>query len=121
MENINVGSGLTERSNAMPVSALIGSSIINHDGESLGRLHDIMVDMAQGKIQYVLIEFGGFMGLNQKYFALPFEVLTIAKEHRNSFIINETKESIKRFISFDKDHLPTAGFKNTKADASIVE
>jgi sporulation protein YlmC with PRC-barrel domain len=120
MENTNIssGSGLGDR---MPVSELIGSNIINHDGESLGRLHDIMVDMEQGKIQYAVIEFGGFMGLNLKYFAISFDALTIAKEHRNSFIINETKESVKRFISFDREHLPTANFQNIKTDATVVE
>jgi sporulation protein YlmC with PRC-barrel domain len=120
MENMNVSGGLGE-SSAMPVSALIGSTIINRDGDSLGRIHDIMVDIEQGKIQYVVIEFGGFMGLNQKYFALAFDALTVAKEHRNAFIINETKESIKRFISFDKEHLPTGSFQNEKADASVVD
>jgi sporulation protein YlmC with PRC-barrel domain len=118
MENMN----LSGAERGMPVSALVGSNIINREGDALGRLHDIMVDIELGKIQYVVIEFGGFMGLNQRYFALAFDALTVAKEHRNAFIINETKESVKRFISFDKEHLPTANFQNmTKADASVVE
>lgn len=112
MENMNLtnaaGNQNPASENQLAVSSMIGSSIISRDGDTLGKLHDMVINVPYGKIEYVLIEFGGFMGLNQKYFTLSFELLTVAKEHRNAFIINETKESIKRFLSFDKDHLPTS-------------
>ena len=90
----------------VPVSSLIGHNIINRQGEALGKLHEIVIDITEGKIEYVVIEFGGFLGMNQKYFTVSFRELTLAREHRNAFILDETKESVKRFLNFDKDHWP---------------
>ena len=77
-----------------------------------------MIDITEGKVEYVVIEFGGFMGMNQKYIAVPMKDLTIAKEHRHAFILNESKESMRKYAGFDKDHWPdtnghllTSGFK----------
>src|SRR5687768_1028906 len=96
----------------LAVSSLIGDNIFNPAGDNLGKIKDIMVDISEGKIEYVVIEYGGFLGMNQKYFAVPIQALTIAKEHQNAFILNETKESLKRYPTFDKDHWP-----NTSSDA----
>ena len=90
----------------LAVSSLIGDNIFNPAGDNLGKVKDIMVDITEGKIEYVVIEFGGFLGMHQKYFAVAWQALTIAKEHRNAFILNETKESLKRYPGFDKDHWP---------------
>jgi hypothetical protein len=62
-----------------------------------------MIDIIEAKIAYVVTEFGGFLGMSQKYFAVPMQALAIAKEHKNEFILNETKESLKRYPEFDKD------------------
>jgi sporulation protein YlmC with PRC-barrel domain len=90
----------------LAVSSLIGDNIFNPAGETLGKIKDIMIDIIEAKIAYVVIEFGGFLGMNQKYFAVPMQALTIAKEHKNAFILNETKESLKRYPGFDKEHWP---------------
>lgn len=104
---------ITGRSNSGPrtndslkllaVSSLLGDNIFNPAGDNLGKIKDIMIDISESKIEYVVIEFGGFLGMNHKYFAVPIQALTIAKEHQNAFILNETKESLKRYPGFDKD------------------
>lgn len=102
----------------LAASSIIGDHIFNPAGETLGRIKDIMIDITEGKVEYVVIEFGGFFGVNQKYFAVPLHALSVAKEHRHAFILNETKKSLKRYPGFDKDHWPdtnshvsTGGFK----------
>lgn len=79
----------------LAASSLIGDSIFNPAGETLGKIKDIMIDIIEGRIAYVIIEFGGFLGMNQKPFAVPMQALQVAKEHKNAFILNETKESLK--------------------------
>jgi len=90
----------------LAATSLIGDSIISPQGESLGKIKEIMIDLSESKIEYVVIEFGGFLGMNQKYFAVPMQALTIAKEHRDAFILDETRESLKKYPGFDKDHWP---------------
>lgn len=77
-----------------------------------------MIDIIEAKIAYVVIEFGGFLGMNQKYFAVPMQALTIAKEHKDAFILNETRESLKRYPGFDKDHWPNTNAHGAEAAGS---
>jgi sporulation protein YlmC with PRC-barrel domain len=79
------------------------NNIFNPSGDNLGKINDMMIDISDGKVEYLVIECGGFLGMNQKYFAVPMQALTIANEHKNAFILNETKESLKRYPGFDKD------------------
>ena len=51
--------------------------MVNPDGENLGEIKDIMLDLETGKIDYFVIEFGGFLGLGVKYFAIPFRLLKL--------------------------------------------
>jgi len=102
----------------LAVSSLIGDNIFNPAGEALGKIKDIMIDITEAKIAYVVIEFGGFLGMNQKYFAVPMQALQIAREHRNAFILNETKESLKRYPGFDKDHWPNTNSHDVSAAPS---
>ena len=102
----------------LAASSIVGDHIFSPAGEDLGRITDIMIDITEGKVDYVVIEFGGFLGMSQKYIAVPLKDLTIAKEHRHAFILNESKESLKKYVGFDKDHWPetnahllTSGFK----------
>ena len=90
----------------LTASSLIGDNIFNPEGETLGKIKDIMIDLTEARVAYVIIEFGGFLGINQKLLALPMQALQVAKEHKNAFILNETKESLKRYPGFDKEHWP---------------
>ena len=112
---------ITGRNNAGPnqndplrylcASSIIGDKIFNNAGEELGKINDIMIDITQGKVEYVVIKYGGFLGLNQKYFAVPMHALLPAKEHEDAFILNETHESLKKYPGFDGDHWPNTNSK----------
>lgn len=101
----------------LAVSSLIGDNTFNAAGETLGRIIDVMIDVIEAKISYVVIEFGGFLGMNHKYFAVQMQAMTIAKEHRNAFILNETKESLKRYPVFDKGHWPNTNWHVERAES----
>jgi sporulation protein YlmC with PRC-barrel domain len=85
-------------------SSIIGRDIFNSTGETLGSITDIMIDTTDGKVVYLIIQFGGFLGINQKSFAVPMQALTPAKEHLNAYILNETKESMNHYPRFNKEH-----------------
>jgi len=102
----NSGARPNEPLKHLTASSLIGDNIFNPAGETLGKIKDIMIDITEAKIAYVIIEFGGFLGINQKLFAVPMQALQVTKEHTNAFILNETKESLKSYPGFDKEHWP---------------
>ena len=89
----------------LTVSSIMGDKIFNRAGERLGKIFDIMINVQEAKIEYVVIEFGGFMGTGQKYFAVPFQALSINTQ-RQAFILDESREFLSNAPGFDKEHWP---------------
>lgn len=60
-------------------SKLIGMNIENSKEENVGEINDIVLDSKSGKIQYLAVTYGGFLGLGNKMFAVPFEAIACGK------------------------------------------
>jgi sporulation protein YlmC with PRC-barrel domain len=89
----------------LTASTLIGEKVIDAAGERLGEVKDIMLDVTEGKIQYVVVECGGFLGIGEKFFAIPYGILSIdTGEH--ALVLNQDIEVLKNAPGFDKDHWP---------------
>ena len=52
-----------------------GTSIYNAKGESLGSVEDVMIDKVSGKIAYAIAGFGGFLGIGNRHYPLPWDKL----------------------------------------------
>lgn len=89
----------------LAASTLTGDNIENPEREKLGKLEDIMIDLQSGKIAYAVLSFGGFLGMGEKLFALPWNKLHVDQE-RKCVILNATKEQLKDMPGFDKNHWP---------------
>ena len=89
----------------LTASSIIGDKVINPQGEHLGTIKDIMIDLNGGKIEYVVIEFGGFLGLGEKYFALPYSLLKVDSKNE-SFLLDQSKDALINAPGFDKNHWP---------------
>lgn len=89
----------------LSASILIGDEIENQEGEKLGKLEDIMVDLQSGKIAYAVLSFGGFLGMGEKLFALPWHKIHV-DQNRKCIVVNASKERMKDMPGFDKDHWP---------------
>ncbi len=86
-------------------STIIGDKIYNTANENLGEIRELMLNMADGTIEYVVIEFGGFLGIGEKLFAVPFKALHLDTS-RHAFFLSQTKEVLENAPGFDKDHWP---------------
>jgi len=89
----------------LTASSIIGDKVQNKKGEKLGHIKDIMLDVRTGKIEYYIIEFGGFLGIDEKFFAIPHGKLEIDPDER-IFLFNEKKETLEKAPGFDKHHWP---------------
>lgn len=89
----------------LTTSSIIGNKVFNHEDEKLGDIKDLMLNVTNGITEYVVIEFGGFLGMGEKYFAVPFRALSIDTE-RHAFILNQKREILEKAPGFDKDHWP---------------
>ena len=89
----------------MGADTLIGEDVYNQKDEDLGDIKEIMLDMNNGKIAYAVLSFGGFLGMGDKLFAVPWNALTLDTENER-FILNVDKERLKSAPGFDKDNWP---------------
>lgn len=84
---------------------VIGKAVKNSQGEDLGKIEDLAVDPNSGRIIYAVLSFGGFLGLGEKYFAIPWDALELTGDAKN-FVLNIDKNELKHAPGFDKAHWP---------------
>lgn len=89
----------------LSVHTLLGDSVKNLEGESLGELTEIMLDLESGKITYAVMSFGGVFSLGDKLFAVPWSALRVDGDTR-SLVLDISKARLKSAPGFDKDHWP---------------
>ena len=93
----------------LTASSVIGDKVLNNEDEDMGSIKDVMLDIRNGKIEYYIIEFGGFLGMGEKYFAIPFDLLKVDPDHK-VFRFNEKKETLKNAPGFNKEHWPETNY-----------
>ena len=89
----------------LTAKSIIGNKVENPEGEDLGKIDDLMVNVNTGQVEYAILEFGSFLGLGGKLFAIPFTELRLDTLDEK-FILNRDKEYLKNSPGFDKDHWP---------------
>lgn len=99
----------------LTASSIIGDKVNNKADEHLGQIKDIMLNVQTGAIEYYIVEFGGFLGVGEKFFAIPFNLLTVDAD-RQLFIFNQPKEMLEKAPGFDKDHWPETNLHYYEAD-----
>ena len=89
----------------MGADTLIGDGVVNGDDDKLGDIKEIMLDMQTGQVAYAVLAFGGFLGMGEKLFAVPWQALHLdTTNHR--FVLDVEKERLKHAPGFNKDAWP---------------
>lgn len=89
----------------LTASSIIGESVENVNGDDLGAVKDVMLNIQDGTIEYVILQSGGFLGIGEKLFAIPFRELHLNAD-KKCFVLDRTKEYIKNSPGFDLGHWP---------------
>jgi len=85
-------------------SKIIGTDVINRQGEKIGDIEDIVLD-SKGTIAYAVVSTGGFLGIGDRLHAVPWQSLQ-TQTGRNAFILDIDRERLKNAPGFDKKHWP---------------
>ena len=89
----------------MGADTLVGNDVYNRKGEDLGDIKEIMLDMRTGKVGYAVLSFGGYFGLGDKLFAVPWEALTLDTKNKR-FTLNVETARLENAPGFDKSKWP---------------
>jgi len=103
---IGGGNGDGPGPQVMAADTLEGDSVVNRQGEKLGEIRDIMIDVPSGRVGYAVLSVGGFLGMGDKLFAIPWNALTLDADNEQ-FILDVPKERLDSAPGFDKDHWPS--------------
>ena len=87
------------------VSQLIGKDVRNPQGEKLGEINDLIIDVNNEVIHYAILSFGGFLGLGDKLFAYPLTVFRHSMD-RDELVLDVDKERLRRAPGFERKHWP---------------
>ena len=84
----------TDHTAAIPASKVIGTSVYNGAGESIGTIEDVMLDKSSNGIMFAVIGFGGFLGIGEKYHAVPWSALDYSVE-RGGYVVPFSKDQLE--------------------------
>jgi sporulation protein YlmC with PRC-barrel domain len=78
-------------------SKVIGSSVVNDRGETIGKIDDLLVS-ADGKQPYAVLSVGGFLGMGTRLVVVPYETLKLVD--KKVMLPGGTKEGLKTMPEF---------------------
>ena len=85
----------TQSADEYRTSKLVGSKVYNNANENIGSIEDIILK-ADGSMDEVVLSVGGFLGIGDKYVAVPFNALKLGRDGSSLKIMTEgTKDSLK--------------------------
>jgi sporulation protein YlmC with PRC-barrel domain len=99
---------------------LLGLKVYGENNDKLGDIQDLVIDPTQGKIRYAVLSFGGFLGMGDKYFAVPWSDLTfvskgltrIGTKKEDYCVLAIHKDELKAAPGFDKNNWPNFADRN---------
>lgn len=89
----------------LSASTISSDSVHNAAGDKLGDIKDLMIDIDAGRVAYAVLSFGGWLGLGDKLFAVPWTAFRVDTV-KQCLILNVPKERFKDAPGFDKDDWP---------------
>ena len=78
-----------------------GTNVYNLAGEKLGSVDDIMIDKASGRAVYAVMSFGGFLGMGEEYYPLPWATLKYDAQ-KGGYLVNLDKKRLEGAPNYDR-------------------
>jgi sporulation protein YlmC with PRC-barrel domain len=95
----------TKGAHDVRASKLIDTEVKNAQGENLGEIKDLVIDLGDRRVHYAVLTFGGVAGIGDKLFAYPISAFKPSSEG-DKLVLNVSKDRLKEAPGFDKDKWP---------------
>ena len=93
--------GRRKTANLIGSDKVQGTPVYRPNGERVGKIERVMIDKLSGKVAYALMSFGGFMGIGEEYYPLPWSLLTY-NPSLEGYEVNVGEEQLKGAPKFSK-------------------
>ena len=88
-----------------PAGTLCGSLVRDRDGEVAGSIADVVLDVERGCVAYAVVATGGFLGVGERRFAVPWTALRASSRH---FVLGVPRTVLESAPTFDGEQWPAA-------------
>lgn len=86
--------GEQQQKNIQAANDIKGFTIQNTQGEELGEVSELLVDVEKGKVGYVVISSGGVLGVGGENYIVPFNALTFDQQ-QNALTLDMQKDQLR--------------------------
>ncbi len=93
------------RRRVLAASTITGDRVRNPAGDDLGKVEQIMIDIPSGRVAYVVLSFGGLLGIGDKLFAVPWDAMRL-DEGEHEFVLDVDRKTLENAPGFDKSAWP---------------
>jgi len=70
-----------------------GTAVYGSDQQKIGSIERVMIDKISGKVAYAVLSFGGFLGMGEDYYPVPWPTLKY-DTNLGGYLINLTKDQL---------------------------
>jgi sporulation protein YlmC with PRC-barrel domain len=79
---------------AILASRVKGTAVYNGSGERIGTVEDVVLDKQSNQIMFAALGFGGFLGMGENYYPVPWSVLDYDKD-KDGYVVPMSKEQLQ--------------------------
>src|SRR5579863_294887 len=92
-------------------------SVYDPNNNKIGEVMDVLVDKS-GKVTSLIVGVGGFLGVDKKDVAVPFDAVHVTSKDNNKWylVMNTTKDELKSAPGFKYDRNSTTWMPDTKSN-----
>lgn len=95
---------ITPNQGSYKASELVGKSVKNLQGEDIGQIEELVIG-SNGEVGYAVLSFGGFLGVGDKLFAVPWTSLAHQPD-REYLTLDIQPEKLEKAPGFNKNDWP---------------
>lgn len=77
-----------------------GTAVYDADGERVGSIHSVMIGKTDGKVAYAVLSFGGFLGIGDNHYPVPWQQLRY-DTGLDGYVVGMTKAQIEGAPNYD--------------------
>lgn len=72
-----------------------GTRVYDRRGDRLGTIENVMIQKRSGKVEYAVLSFGGFLGMGERHYPLPWHQLTY-DERLGGYVVDMTERDLRQ-------------------------
>lgn len=91
----------SDRTLESPLEDIRGRSVVDRSGDEIGTVDDLMLDEEEGKVRFLKVGAGGFLGLGERHFLIPVDAVTRVDDDRVT--VDQTRDHIAGAPVYDPE------------------